>query len=178
MERQDKSGRKRKKNCSAKTNVRKRSISASKGMRWSKEKFLQKEFTKAERMRLKEEMHRDEMVARFEADNVMDCPKNISERINRGKLSRGYFKNNLYLPPRGRGCRNMKMDWENNLATGTCCHRFDDRVPLYRMLEHENGSGKQLGTTIDMKSLAESLRYHLKTDVEILTVNGRGVVYY
>ncbi|PHU06759.1 LL-diaminopimelate aminotransferase, chloroplastic [Capsicum chinense] len=37
----------REKNCSAKTNVRKRSISASKGMRWSKEKFLQKESTKA-----------------------------------------------------------------------------------------------------------------------------------
>ncbi|XP_047252101.1 LL-diaminopimelate aminotransferase isoform X4 [Capsicum annuum] len=83
MERQDKSGRKRKKNCSAKTNVRKRSISTSKGMRWSKEKFLQKESTKAERMRLKEEMHRDEKVARFETDNVMDCLKNISERINR-----------------------------------------------------------------------------------------------
>ncbi|PHT35194.1 hypothetical protein CQW23_26994, partial [Capsicum baccatum] len=55
------------------------------------------------------------------------------------------------------GCRNMKMDWENNLMTVT--------------------------GTIDMKSLAESLRYHLRKNVEILTVNeggrgrGGGVVY-
>ncbi|KAM3200308.1 hypothetical protein P3L10_032670 [Capsicum annuum] len=97
----------------------------------------------------------------------------FAERVYE-KLSRGSFENNLYLSPRG----NMKMDWENNLATGTCCHRFDDRIPLHRMLEHGNGSGKQLGTTIHMKSLAESLRYHLKTDVKILTVNGGGVVYY
>ncbi|KAF3670804.1 LL-diaminopimelate aminotransferase, chloroplastic [Capsicum annuum] len=97
MERQDKSGRKRKKNCSAKTNVRKRSISTSKGMRWSKEKFLQKESTKAERMRLKEEMHRDEKVARFETDNVMDCLKNISERINRGKAP-DYKEPSLSIP--------------------------------------------------------------------------------
>ncbi|KAM3340958.1 LL-diaminopimelate aminotransferase isoform X8 [Capsicum galapagoense] len=127
MERQDKSGRKRKKNCSAKTNVRKRSISASKGMRWSKEKFLQKESTKAERMRLKEEMHRDEKVARFEADNVMDCPKNISERINRVE-PRIFRKQPLSSSKRmqehenGLGkqfsnrCWNMKMDQENNLV--------------------------------------------------------------
>ncbi|KAM3282100.1 hypothetical protein P3S67_025745 [Capsicum chacoense] len=45
MERQDKSGRTRNKNCSAKTNMRKRGISVTKGMRWNKEKFLRKEST-------------------------------------------------------------------------------------------------------------------------------------
>ncbi|KAM3201904.1 heavy metal-associated isoprenylated plant protein 1-like [Capsicum annuum] len=53
------------------------------------------------------------------------------------------------------GCRNMKMDWENNLVTVT--------------------------GTIDVKSLAESLRYHLRKNVEILMVNdgggGSGIVY-
>ncbi|XP_009612982.2 heavy metal-associated isoprenylated plant protein 3-like [Nicotiana tomentosiformis] len=42
------------------------------------------------------------------------------------------------------GCRKMKMDWEKNLVTVT--------------------------GTIDVKSLAESLRYRLRKDVEILTV--------
>ncbi|MCD9646810.1 hypothetical protein HAX54_036993 [Datura stramonium] len=53
---------------------------------------------------------------------------------------------------RTRGCRNMKMNWEKNLVTVT--------------------------GTIDVKSLAESLRYHLRKDVEILTekdVGGGGV---
>ncbi|OIT31016.1 PREDICTED: heavy metal-associated isoprenylated plant protein 3-like [Nicotiana attenuata] len=50
------------------------------------------------------------------------------------------------------GCRNMKMDWEKNLVTVT--------------------------GTIDVKSLAESLRYHLRKDVEILTVkDSRSGVY-
>ncbi|XP_055836051.1 heavy metal-associated isoprenylated plant protein 3-like [Solanum dulcamara] len=55
---------------------------------------------------------------------------------------------------RTRGCRNMKMDWEKNLVTVT--------------------------GTIDVKSLAESLRYHLRKGVEILTVNDgsvRGGIY-
>lgn len=48
----------------------------------------------------------------------------------------------------------MKMDWEKNLVAVT--------------------------GTIDVKSLAESLRYHLRKDVEILTVNDgsvRGGIY-
>ncbi|KAK6776569.1 hypothetical protein RDI58_027570 [Solanum bulbocastanum] len=49
---------------------------------------------------------------------------------------------------RTRGCRNVKMDWEKNLVTVT--------------------------GTIDVKSLAESLRYHLRKDVEILMVNNGG----
>ncbi|XP_015058036.1 heavy metal-associated isoprenylated plant protein 3-like [Solanum pennellii] len=49
---------------------------------------------------------------------------------------------------RTRGCRNVKMHWEKNLVTVT--------------------------GTIDVKSLAESLRYHLRKDVEILSVNNGG----
>ncbi|XP_009757410.2 heavy metal-associated isoprenylated plant protein 3 [Nicotiana tabacum] len=50
------------------------------------------------------------------------------------------------------GCRNMKMDWEKNLVTVT--------------------------GTIDVKSLGESLRYHLRKDVEILTLkDSRSGVY-